>query len=212
MNIPPLVVSLILAAGAVAAIEWSGRQYEGAQPVRGLAPQVDRAPRTEGPRQPSGGGPGRREEAPREVEPALTAPEPSAEPVEAGPTEAELAAAARRARNLELRREQIVKELHKRSVRIANELGLGTGAELKIAQVFLEEFDEVTAIQAELSTGDRSPEARRRNRERVNEIPRQREERFARLLGPETARKIVEYQDKLAEELGRPEVGAPRDR
>jgi hypothetical protein len=201
MNIPPLAVSLVLAAAAVAAIEWSGRSYEGAEVVEGLEPASDRLSPDTQRGQVSVEGTSREYRPTAEVENPPVSPTPGTEAAEESPAEAETRLAELRAQNLVQRRKRLERDIHQRSVRIADELGLGTGAELKIARVLLDEFDEVTAIQAELRTGDRSPEAVARNRARVDEIPRKREERFARLLGPEAARKIVEYQDRLVDGL-----------
>ncbi|MFT7485681.1 MAG: hypothetical protein ACI9F9_001531 [Candidatus Paceibacteria bacterium] len=107
--------------------------------------------------------------------------------------------AAHREENLEQRQAGIEIQLRERAIRIANELGLATGAEHKISKVLFEERKRIEALTAEFREGDRTPADRTRMRADLMKIPAWRLEEYEKWFGLETARRIEGYKDEFGE-------------
>ena len=103
-----------------------------------------------------------------------------------------------RAQSLEQRRLRIELEIQQRSVRIADELQLGTGAEVKIAEVYLEERDKLEQLKQDYNAGLPTREARAKLREGLDGMKSWRHERFTTLYGREMARAIDGFEDRAA--------------
>lgn len=105
---------------------------------------------------------------------------------------------ALRAENLKERRVRMAAEIQSRSIRIADELGLGTGAEQSIAKVYLDQEARIQSIRDEYAKGAPTREARTRLREELDGIKAWRKERFTTLFGNESAAAIEGFQDRAA--------------
>lgn len=120
---------------------------------------------------------------------------------------------ALRARNLAERRASFEQMIRARAVRIADEVGLGTGAEERIAQVYLDEQDRIDAIRAAYAAGPPSREARTKLREDLRGLKSWRHERFSELFGASAAEAIAAFKDQAAIESAGlvldPDPGSP---
>ena len=103
-----------------------------------------------------------------------------------------------RAANLAQRKIAIEAQLKQRSVRIANELGLATGAEQKIARVLLEERERIDALTEAFKESERTQEDRKAMREELGKIPAWRLGAYEKLFGLDIARNIEGFKDTAA--------------
>jgi hypothetical protein len=200
MKAPLQVLALTLSlAGAIAACMWAGSALERAPAGDGAALE-----------------PGRAALEPTSLRrPLASESAAQREPIEIAPEDPSSGASSSardpRARNLAQRREQIEAEIRKRSVRIADEVGLGTGAELEIARVLIEELDKLAEIRAAYVEGQPSLEARTRMRALVDGVPKWREERFTQLFGARAAAAIESFRDAAALEAAGLSIENPRN-
>ncbi|MFT7669918.1 MAG: hypothetical protein ACI8X5_002625 [Planctomycetota bacterium] len=103
-----------------------------------------------------------------------------------------------RAKNLVERRVRIEKQIRERSVRIADELGLGTSADEKIAKVYLEGNSKIEEIQAAHANEKRTPESNLKLRAKLAGIKDWHHEEFLKLFGETTAKSIENFRDTKA--------------
>lgn len=199
-----LPILLLLAAGGAAFVLWSEDLPEGG--IQGLEPgrtntaqaTADRDfEETEGSRRE------RVERAPGDPVPV------GSDGATLDPTLAELdpEEAAERQRILELREEnllrrraQLEKSFAGRATRIANDLNLGTGAEVEILKVYMEEHDRLAALRKAFAEGPRTLTDRDQFRAAMAAMPQEREAAFRRLFGEEVSRRIVAYVDDWGRE------------
>jgi len=198
----PLLVLLV--AGSAALALWPEDLPEGG--VQGLAPGRAHPAEAAAARGVEGTGGSRRESVESD----------SGDPLRGGaggaaldPTLAELdpEEAAERQRilalreeNLRRRRAQLEKSFAGRATRIANDLNLGTGAELEILRVYLEEHDRLAALRRTFAESQRTITDRDQFRAAMAAMPQEREAAFVRLFGEEVAGRIVAYVDAWGRE------------
>lgn len=103
-----------------------------------------------------------------------------------------------RAANLAQRKTAIEVQLTQRSVRIADELSLATGAEQKIAQVLLEERERIDALTKTFKESERTQEDRKAMREELGKIPAWRFSAYEKQFGRDIARRIEGFKDTAA--------------
>jgi len=89
-------------------------------------------------------------------------------------------------------------EIQRRSGRIADELGLASGSDLKIATVFLEEREKIETLRDTYRSAERDESSRRMLRDGMAEIRDWRVAQFTTLFGQEGAESIANFGDKAA--------------
>ncbi len=199
-----LPILLLFAAGVAALVLWPEDLPEGG--VQGLEPGRANPPEAAAQRGVEGAGGSRRESVERDpadpvpggsdgaaLDPALA----ELDPEEAAERQRVLAL---REENLRRRRAQLEKSFAGRATRIANDLNLGTGAELEIVKVYMEEHDRLTALRKAFAQGPRTLTDRDQFRAAMAAMPQEREAAFTRLFGEEVAGRIVAYVDDWGRE------------
>lgn len=96
------------------------------------------------------------------------------------------------------RRAAIERQLRLHAGRAATRLGLASGAEERILEVWLEANDRADAILTEHARLERTADSRRAMREALDEIPRWQHQRFVELFGEVAAQGILEHDDTAA--------------
>ncbi len=94
------------------------------------------------------------------------------------------------------REKRVQDEVHRRATLVADELGLPTGSEQKIARVFLAERDKLAAVREEYRQGVRTGNSRKLFREGLTEVRDWRNAELQTLFGEDVARKVAKAADR----------------
>ena len=191
----PFLIALcslcVLGAGGLALFVLGGANEspsEGLEPVTQVAPDREVRSNTAGAeRRPV---PDEESSERREREPVVVAT----------PTGGGLADPLDRPRGVtpEEQRRRLEQQVRIRAERVANELGLASGAEEQLSAVMLESHDKLQALRADFIAGSRSPEARTELREAMAAIPAWRLQRWTELYGETNAAAIEAFDDTAA--------------
>ncbi|MFT7667918.1 MAG: hypothetical protein ACI8X5_000604 [Planctomycetota bacterium] len=103
-----------------------------------------------------------------------------------------------RAENIAKREIAVGKQIRERSVRIADEIGLGTDAHKKIAEVYLAGRARLASFQAEFAEGLPTRTARTLLRDNIEGMKDWHREEFSKLFGSRAAKAIEEFRDVSA--------------
>lgn len=137
----------------------------------------------------------RAERAPEEEPAEPTAPATPEERVEA-PTVMEQERDRLKHEAAVARKKRVRDEVHRRATLVADELGLPTGSEQKIAEIYLAERDKLAAVREEYRNGVRTGDSRRLFRQRLTEVSDWRNAELQTRFGVDVAKKVAKASDR----------------